>query len=133
MFCVLCFLFYFVNSLKKINYLHYAFERIIYVRTCTHTAFNLTLGSSTAAPFHTHTSLHVRVRTYLHKFERMAHPHPHAPARVRSNIPMDVQTYSILGQRDLLLGHISPPPPPLPHFPAAVQTPRNPLLRPSPP
>jgi hypothetical protein len=62
---------------------------------------------------HTHTSLHVYVRTYLRKFERMVHPHTHAPARVRSNVLMYVRTYSVLGQREQLLGHISPPPSPI--------------------
>jgi hypothetical protein len=89
LFCVFCKIFFFL--------LHCAFERIMYVRTCTQTAFDLAFVCSTVAPHHTHTSLHPCVRTYLRTFERMAHFTLMHPTRVRSNVPMYVRTYSVLG------------------------------------
>jgi hypothetical protein len=92
----------------------FCFYVVLCVRTYPNTfervhgaAFDLALVSSAAAPLHTRTALHACVRTCLHTFERMTHTQTHALARVRSNVPMYVQTYLILGQREqFFLGHI---------------------------
>jgi hypothetical protein len=95
--CILCFvfvnfifIFYFVKFALCVRTYSCTFERALGV------VFDLAVVSSTAAPLHSRTALHACVRTCLHKFERMAQ-HTHAPARVRSNIPMYVRTHSILG------------------------------------
>jgi hypothetical protein len=93
-------------------------------------AFDLSLVSSTVAPFHTRTALHAYVRTCLCMFERITHTHTHAPARVRSNVLLYVRTYSVLGQCEQFLGQFFFL---FPHFLPTSRTAETHLLRPSPP
>jgi hypothetical protein len=80
-------------------------------------------------PLHTPTALHVCVRTCLCKFERITHTH-HSLARVRSNSPLCVRTYSVLGIFWPAFRSVFPP---FPHFPLRPYSTPTPHLRPSPP
>jgi hypothetical protein len=103
----LCFVFLFLCKKKKncvnfVNFFYFfgllsAFERIpVRSNVYTHCVQPRPNEFDRSTP-HTHTSLHVYVRTYLRKFERMFHFTLMHPARVRSNVPMYVRMYLVLG------------------------------------
>jgi hypothetical protein len=96
--CVYIFVCKYFSSKKKNIFLCTLRSNVSCTFEHVHCAANeLTFVCLTAAPHHTHSTLHACVRTYLRTFERMTHLTPMHPAGVRLNVLMYVRTYSFLG------------------------------------